>query len=101
MFDSNNHYILTTSCASRLGTVAAISGFLAARECYIVNMQQFDDVLTDRFFMRTSFFTDRQKTPADELLREQFAVVAQREQMEWEIHEAWKKAARTDHGLKI
>ena len=38
------HYILNASCASRLGTVAAVSGFLASRRCYITDMQQFDDI---------------------------------------------------------
>jgi formyltetrahydrofolate deformylase len=49
------HYILTATCDSRMGTVARVSGFLASRTCYITDMQQFDDVITGRFFTRISF----------------------------------------------
>jgi formyltetrahydrofolate hydrolase len=50
------HYILNATCDSRLGTVAAVSGFLASRQCYITEMQQFDDILSGRFFVRVNFF---------------------------------------------
>jgi formyltetrahydrofolate deformylase len=79
------HYILKASCASRMGTVAAVSGFLASRKCYITDMQQFDDVLTGRFFTRVSFYGDPVGTPAIDGLRQQFEEVAQREDMEWSI----------------
>ena len=87
MFEAKNNYILTASCTSRLGTVAAISGFLANRGCYIVEMQQFDDVMTDRFFIRVTFFTDPERSPALGMLREQFAEMAIREELEWAIHD--------------
>jgi len=57
------HYILNATCDSRMGTVAAVSGFLASRKCYITDMQQFDDVLTGRFFARVSFYGDPAETP--------------------------------------
>ena len=79
------HYILKASCASRMGTVAAVSGFLASRKCYITDMQQFDDVLTGRFFTRVSFYGDAAGTPPLEGLRDQFADVATKEDMEWSI----------------
>ena len=85
------HYILNASCDSRLGTVAAVSGFLASRQCYITDMQQFDDVLSERFFIRVTFYGDVKNTPELEALREQFAEVAQKEKMEWSIHDAEKK----------
>ncbi len=85
------HYILTATCASRLGTVARVSSFLALRQCYITDMQQFDDVITGRFFTRVSFYGDPQATPALEVLREQFATVAELEDMEWAIHDADRK----------
>jgi len=98
-------YVLTASCASRLGTVAAVSTFLAARACYITEMQQFDDVITERFFVRITFFTDPQRSPSHAGLREQFEEVAQREQMEWEIHDSAARmrvllmVSRFDHCL--
>jgi formyltetrahydrofolate deformylase len=85
------HYILNATCDSRLGTVAAVSGFLASRNCYITDMQQFDDVLSGRFFVRVTFYGDPGKTPNLADLREQFQSVASREQMEWAIYDAEKK----------
>jgi formyltetrahydrofolate deformylase len=85
------HYILNASCDSRLGTVAAVSGFLASRQCYITDMQQFDDVLSGRFFLRATFYGDPGETPALPGLRDQFSEVARREAMEWTIYDAEKK----------
>lgn len=57
--EGNPSYILKATCDSRLGTVAVVSGFLAAHKCYITEMQQFDDVISGKFFMRTTFFFRR------------------------------------------
>ena len=85
------HYILNATCDSRLGTVAAVSGFLASRQCYITEMQQFDDVISGRFFVRVNFFGEPGQTPAIDGLREQFQEVARREQMEWAIYDDNKR----------
>ena len=85
------HYILNATCDSRIGTVAALSGFLASRRCYITDMQQFDDVISGRFFVRASFYGEPGKTPEIHGLREQFQDVARREEMEWAIYDADKK----------
>ncbi|MCX7227343.1 MAG: formyltetrahydrofolate deformylase [Burkholderiales bacterium] len=85
------HYILNATCDSRMGTVAAVSGFLASRKCYITDMQQFDDVLTGRFFVRVSFYGDPVETPELEALKAEFLEVAEREDMEWAIHDGEKK----------
>ena len=85
------HYILTATCDSRMGTVARVSGFLASRKCYITDMQQFDDVLTGRFFTRVSFYAEPGQTPVLEQLREQFTEVATREDMEWSIFDGDRK----------
>jgi formyltetrahydrofolate deformylase len=85
------HYILNATCDSRMGTVAAVSGFLASRRCYITDMQQFDDVLTGRFFVRVSFYGDPVQTPVLEALKTEFLEVAEREDMEWAIHDGEKK----------
>ena len=84
------HYVLNATCDSRMGTVAAVSSFLASRQCYITDMQQFDDILSGRFFVRVSFFGDPEKTPNLESLREQFSEVAKSEAMEWAIHDGQK-----------
>lgn len=51
-------YILTVTCKSRRGIVAAISGYLAASGCNITDSAQFDDRETGRFFMRVSFISE-------------------------------------------
>jgi formyltetrahydrofolate deformylase len=84
-------YILTATCDSRMGTVARITGFLASRSCYITDMQQFDDVITGRFFTRISFYGQPGSTPELETLRTQFHEVAKLEVMEWSIVDAEKK----------
>jgi formyltetrahydrofolate deformylase len=71
--------------------VAAVSTFLASRQCYITEMQQFDDVLSGRFFVRINFYGDPVKTPSLADLREQFQSVSTREQMEWAIYDGEKK----------
>ena len=82
------HYILTASCASRTGTVARVSGFLATHACYINDMHQFDDVITGRFFIRISLYGEPGRTPTLEALRAGLHDVAQAEEMEWAIVDA-------------
>ncbi|GAA5002304.1 formyltetrahydrofolate deformylase [Acinetobacter puyangensis] len=50
-----DQYILKISCPAASGIVAAISGYLAANQCYISEMAQFDDETTKRFFTRIVF----------------------------------------------
>jgi formyltetrahydrofolate deformylase len=85
-------FVLTATCDSRVGTVAAISTFLATRQGFIVDMQQYDDVVSGKFFVRTVFFGDGPKSPDINAWREQFMDVARREQMEWAIYEQEKPA---------
>lgn len=49
-----NAYILKLN-AGQTGLVAAISGFLADRGCFITEMKQFDDRNSGRFFCRIEF----------------------------------------------
>jgi formyltetrahydrofolate deformylase len=81
-------YILTATCASRLGTVSAVSTFLAERGCYITEMHQFDDMMTERFFLRTAFFADGARGLPLDALKEQFEAVARRERMEWDMRDS-------------
>jgi formyltetrahydrofolate deformylase len=48
-------YILTLSCVDHPGIVAAVSTSLARHGANIIEAQQFDDLLTGRFFMRVEF----------------------------------------------
>ncbi len=47
--------ILTLSCLDRPGIVADVSRFLADAGCNILDAQQFDDLESERFFMRVVF----------------------------------------------
>ena len=55
-------HILTVSCQSTRGIVAAITGFLAEKGCYIVDSSQFDDLDTGMFFMRLTFVSQEGAT---------------------------------------
>ena len=85
--EEKNHYILTCSCASAPGQVAAISGFLDQRGCYIMEFSQFDDTGRNWFFARTLFRTNPKKTPPLNQLRQEFEATASRFDMEWAIRD--------------
>ncbi|AMY67515.1 formyltetrahydrofolate deformylase [Frigidibacter mobilis] len=80
------HYVLTVTCPSRRGIVAAISGFLADQGCNITDSAQFDDLETGQFFTRTTFTSETGATLA--ALTEAFAAVAEPFGMDWAIHDA-------------
>ena len=64
-------YVLTLSCPDRAGLVHAVSSFLVRHSGNILESQQFDDRLQDRFFMRVHF--DVSDPDADlEELRDRF-----------------------------
>ena len=52
------NFVLTVTCKSTRGIVAALSGFLADKGCNIVDSSQFDDLGTGRFFMRVGFISE-------------------------------------------
>ncbi|MET3614986.1 formyltetrahydrofolate deformylase [Rhizobium aquaticum] len=79
-----NNYVLTVSCKSTRGIVAAISGYLAEKDCNIVDSSQFDALDTGKFFMRVSFVSEG-GVSGDEL-RKDFKPVADKFAMDWEIH---------------
>jgi formyltetrahydrofolate deformylase len=79
---------LTLSCPNRPGIVAAVSTYLFEAGCNIRDAQQFDDTITDRFFMRVTFhpvgLVDSRTIPA---LRSGFAPIATRFGMVWTMRE--------------
>ncbi|UPA27180.1 formyltetrahydrofolate deformylase [Shinella oryzae] len=77
-------FVLTVTCPSTRGIVAAISGFLADMACNIVDSSQFDDLNSGRFFMRISFLSEEGKTEED--LREGLKPIADRFSMETELY---------------
>jgi formyltetrahydrofolate deformylase len=87
-FNTEHTYVLAASCPSRIGTTAAVTGFLAHRHLYIMEMKQFDDTLAERFFVRITFCGVRGESFDLPRLREEFSEVAAREEMAWEIHDS-------------
>lgn len=50
-----NDHILTLSCPDKPGIVHAVTGIFAANKHNILDLQQFSDPVSDRFFMRVHF----------------------------------------------
>jgi formyltetrahydrofolate deformylase len=83
--DSNN-FIFTGTCKARLGVVAAVTTFLANKNCYICALEQFDDESTHKFFMR-AVFRREEDAPTIESIIEQFSLISADYGMEWNIHD--------------
>jgi len=83
------HSILTVTCPSVRGIVAAISGYLAQNGCYIVDSSQFDDLGTKRFFMRISYISQEGKT--DDELVSGFGPVAEQFEMSYQFNRSTEK----------
>ena len=92
MTSTSKSYVLTVSCTSTRGIVAAISGFLAEKGCYIIDSSQFDDQETGLFFMRITF-TSQEGAAIDEI-ETGFAPVKAKFGMTCEFHDS-------DHKMKV
>jgi len=80
-------WILTLDCADRPGIVAAVSGFLAARDGFILDSQQYADLDAGRFFMRVAF--KAAGAPFEtQALRDAFAPVAESLALDWQLTDA-------------
>jgi|SRR5690242_12429269 len=85
-------WILTLACEDRVGIVAAVSGFLAERDGFIVDSQQYADLETGRFFMRVVFQAGGPRFPlVTRVLREAFAETAARLDLGWALVDAEAK----------
>ena len=92
-FNTSHAYVLTATCASRMGTTAAVTGFLARNRLYIMEMQQFDDTLTQRFFVRVTFCGVQGENLDIAKLRDAFhTTVATPEAMQWDIHDGDRRS---------
>jgi formyltetrahydrofolate deformylase len=58
-------YILTLSCPQRPGIVHAVTAFLFAHDCDIVEHQQFDDSIRAALFLRTEFVSAQEISAAE------------------------------------
>ena len=83
-------YILTLSCPDRTGIVYRVTGLLYELGCNILDAQQFGDEETQRFFLRVHF--DVASLAEAEVLQEGFAALADNFGMDWQIHDARRRA---------
>ena len=85
-----NKHILTVTCVSRRGVVAAIAGYLAGMGCNISDSAQFDDSDTGRFFLRVGFVSEEAKPLS--AIAEGFADVARPFDMTFDFRDESEKA---------
>lgn len=78
-------YILKISCPARSGIVAAVTTYLAEKQCYISELSQFDDEFTGNFFMRAVFRFNDGCEPNIEGARAGFDENATPFNMTWEL----------------
>lgn len=101
---SERRYTLTTSCPDRPGIIAAVSGFIARHNGWIVEASYHTDLETQRFFMRQEILAD--SLPFDLLeFHAQFTAVASDFEMDWHISDSAQKkriailVSKQDHCL--
>ncbi|MBV7410659.1 formyltetrahydrofolate deformylase [Maritimibacter sp. DP1N21-5] len=82
-------YVLTVTCKSTRGIVAAIANFLATHECNITDSSQFDDFETGKFFMRVSFSSEG--GVLRDVLEADFVDVAKPFDMDFSFHDEGEK----------
>jgi len=80
-------WILTLDCEDRPGIVAGVSGFLAERDGFILDSQQYADLDAGRFFMRVEFKAAGAPFETGQL-RTAFAPVAERFGLHWALAES-------------
>lgn len=76
-------YILSLSCPSAPGQVAAIAGFLDARGCYVDEISVFDDSFSQRFFVRCVFHSAAGGALPLEQMQKDFVPISKRFCMDW------------------
>ncbi|MCB6184454.1 formyltetrahydrofolate deformylase [Leeia sp. TBRC 13508] len=97
--------ILSFTCPSAAGQVAAVSQFLDQRGCYIDEIAVFDDEDTQRFFVRCVFHLLSKEEPNVVELKKDFAPIGEKFEMEWDIRSSAAKAkvllmvSKLDHCL--
>ncbi|MDR2032845.1 MAG: formyltetrahydrofolate deformylase [Azoarcus sp.] len=83
--NARENFVIKIACPATTGIVAAVTSFLAERKCYISEMAQFDDEENRRFFMRAVFHLTTGDSD-EAAIRRDFAAVAARFRMEWDLY---------------
>ena len=85
-----NRRILTLSCKDQLGIVSKITTFLAQARGFILELSQFGDTSTGRFFMRCVFEFQENALSQKEFAA-QFNSVAEELDLDWALHDPLQK----------
>ncbi|MFC9639931.1 formyltetrahydrofolate deformylase [Streptomyces mirabilis] len=80
-------FVLTLSCPDQAGLVHAVTTFLVSHSGNILESQQFNDRLQDRFFMRVHFDVSDPDVSLEDL-RTGFGPVGQAYGISWRLHDA-------------
>jgi formyltetrahydrofolate deformylase len=88
---ATNTVVLLLSCPDRKGIVAAVSEFLAQRDASICEAKQFNDELTERFYMRAVFRAVGTGFSGLQRLRAEFAPLAAQFGMSWQMEDGAHK----------
>jgi len=97
-------YILTIACPDGVGIVAAVSGFLAQHHGWIVEANHHADAEAGWFFMRQEILAESLSISLEQL-SEQFAPLAEKFKMKWEVFDTQVKprvvimVSKQDHCL--
>ncbi len=80
------NYVLTLTAEDRVGLVAAVTGFLAEHDGFILDSQQYADLELERFFMRVEFKGAGDRFPASlDALTDKFTPVGTRYALDWTL----------------
>lgn len=83
-------HVLTLDCPEGPGIVHAVSGFLLANGCDIIDNKQFGERSEGHFFMRVHFVSEGDESTLD-TLRASFAPVADKFGMRWQLERKGSK----------
>lgn len=83
----NNDYILTLSCPDKPGIVHSVTGIFAGHGINVMDLQQFSDPVSDKFFMRVHFGPVASAEP----LAAPFAALAAELDMDYDIRPSAQK----------
>lgn len=79
--------MLKVTCTAAGGIVAAITSFLWAEGCYISELNQYDDEVNERFFMRLVCRVDPKDFDIN-LIRDGFTDIAKQFDMKWQLYDS-------------
>lgn len=78
-------YILNLSCTDQVGIVAAVTGGLADKGLFILELSQYSDPTTGQFFMRIYFETTIEVSEKE--VSKAFDTIAKQFKMTWDLHD--------------